>query len=177
MILQAVIDALRVMTGFLPLKDEGALACPPTLARRRALLFVRGSIDGGRGGRRRAGEAALLSSSRDSWLIVRLIDRAVDRPTDEKRPLDVPGLAKDEPGRDEPTEPDIAEDGRKGESDDEDIPMPTIVGIGKNKDRWDVETILSQFALRFHSKTIDSIVLIRHLLESREPPAADTGAL
>lgn len=27
---------------------------------------------------------------------------------------------------------------------DEDFPMPSIVGMGKDKDRWDVETILSE---------------------------------
>lgn len=37
----------------------------------------------------------------------------------KKRPLVVPVLAREDPGRDEPTEPDIAEDGRRGESEDD----------------------------------------------------------
>jgi len=31
------------------------------------------------------------------------------------------------------------------EESDEDIPMPAIIGIGKTKDRWDVETVLSAY--------------------------------
>lgn len=34
------------------------------------------------------------------------------------------------------------------QSDEDDIPMPSIVGLGKNQDRWDVETILSTFHQR-----------------------------
>lgn len=66
-------------------------------------------------------------------------------------------IAGDEGAADTPDNPDakrkrieaILEEARiqeardGGGSDDEDIPMPTIVGIGKDKDRWDVETILS----------------------------------
>lgn len=36
---------------------------------------------------------------------------------------------------------------------DEDFPMPSIVGMGKDKDRWDVETILSE-----HSDPCESLV-------------------
>lgn len=68
-----MIEARRVIPGFLPLKEDGALACPPAFARRRALLLVRGSMEGGRGGMRRAGEAEPFSLP---WESVRVIDCA-----------------------------------------------------------------------------------------------------
>lgn len=60
-----------------------------------------------------------------------------------------------------------------GEESDEDIPMPSIVGLGKDQDRWDVETILSTFAPIFARATLtalDSIFPYRHIFELREPP-------
>lgn len=33
------------------------------------------------------------------------------------------------------------------DDDDENVPMPSIVGMGKEQDRWDCETILSGFTL------------------------------
>jgi len=50
--------------------------------------------------------------------------------------LDAPGMTTKEAAA------LIEKDTTSAESD-EDIPMPAVIGIGKTKDRWDVETVLS----------------------------------